>query len=116
MIRVGEILDPGNHSRCGQTIAFCTIGVDYHTHPKKTRPVNTPRLPNPKLERKRTLNIQRPRQSDPIARPTTSMRKEEIGLSSTGRNIRMSEMVSTPDQPGIGGGDVVGVEFGIDER
>ena len=44
------------------------------------------------------------------------MRKEEIGLSSTRRSIRMSKMVSSPDQPGIGGGDVVGVEFRIDER
>ena len=118
MIRIGEILDPGNHSGRAQTIALGTIGIDctyaYSKHIQKKSPqsVNT----SSKTTRKRTLNIKRPRQSDPITRPTTSMRKEEIGLSSTRRNIRMSEMVSSPDQPGISGGDVVGVEFRIDER
>ena len=52
-------------------------------------------------------------ESNSIARPATSVLEEKVCLGCTGRGSRLSEVVATADESGVGSTYVVLAELGI---
>lgn len=53
------------------------------------------------------------RKGDAIATPAAAVGEKEVGLRSAGGRSRLGKVVTTANEPGLGGASVVLTEFGI---
>jgi hypothetical protein len=101
VVRGGKILDPRHHCGCAQPVAFTTSRTIYRCNISW-------QLHQAQQQRAHTLNVQRARQSDAVARPAAAVRNEVRRLRSAGRLIRVRKMVRAADEAGAGRTVVVG--------
>src|SRR5690242_2781635 len=82
-------MDPGHHRRGGEAVAGCSGGV--------------------------VLHVEHAGEGDTILGPAAAVGKEEVGLCGAARGGGLGEVVTTADEAGVGGSDVLGGETGGDE-
>ena len=108
MVGVGEVPDLANHRSGAQTITSGTVWVIY---PAK-KGVQSVDLGGWKYTI-HTFDIESTWKGDPVAAPTSAVGGEEVGLSGTGRLVRVSKTVATTNQTGIGSASILGGEVWV---
>ena len=88
MIRVHEILDPGDHGGRAEAVARRAVRV--------------------------VLDVEHAGQGDAVTGPAAAVGEEVVGLRGAAAGVRVGEVVAAADETGGGGAVVVGGEGGVD--
>ena len=108
MVGIGEIPDPADHRRGGQTITSRAIWVICPTNNGWS--VGTPKKLGIVIH---TFDVEGTWEGNTIAGPTSAVRDEPIGLSSTRRFIWKGKVVAAANETGLCSASILGREVWV---